>query len=116
MTGVQTCALPIFTDWAGHKARIEHDLLARLEAVAPGVGAHIVTRQSASARTSWRFTLNRGGAMLGWDMSPGQLGAGRPATETSVRNLSLVGHWTRPGGGITPVIMSAVQVAQRLGV
>jgi phytoene dehydrogenase-like protein len=25
-----------------------------------------------------------------------------------------VGHWTQPGGGITPVIVSAMQVARRI--
>lgn len=101
-------------NWAEHKARVEDDLVDRLETAVPGLKGHIVSRQSASALTSWRFTLNRAGAMLGWEMSPQQLGDGRPATEGPVRNLHFVGHWTRPGGGITPVIISAMQVAQRI--
>ena len=101
-------------DWAAHKARVEDDLLARLEAAIPGVSSHIVMQQSASALTSWRFTLNLQGAMLGWEMSPDQLGEGRPGVEGPVRNLFLCGHWTRPGGGITPVIVSAMDVAQRI--
>jgi prolycopene isomerase len=101
-------------DWAEHKAAIEADLMDRLEGVMPGVSAHIVLRQSASALTSWRFTLNHQGAMLGWEMSPDQLGEGRPALEGPVKNLYLTGHWTRPGGGITPVIISAVDVASAI--
>jgi phytoene dehydrogenase-like protein len=31
-----------------------------------------------------------------------------------VPGLYCVGHWTRPGGGITPVIVSAQQVARRV--
>jgi phytoene dehydrogenase-like protein len=98
-------------DWAAHKAAIEADLLERLEAAIPGISSHIVHHQSASALTSWRFTLNHHGAMLGWEMSPDQLGKGRPSIEGPVANLHLTGHWTRPGGGITPVIVSAVHVA-----
>ena len=101
-------------DWRAHKQRVEEDLVARLEAEIPGVGAHIITRQSASALTSWRFTLNSHGSMLGWEMSPEQLGPNRPGIEGPVRNLYLCGHWTRPGGGITPVIVSAVDVARRI--
>jgi phytoene desaturase len=101
-------------DWAAHKWRVEDDLVNRLEAVIPGVSSHIVTRQSASALTSWRFTLNLHGAMLGWEMSPGQLGELRPPIDAEIRNLYMCGHWTRPGGGITPVIVSAVDVAQRI--
>jgi len=101
-------------DWTAHKARVEDDLVTRLEAALPGVSAHIATRQSASALTSWRFTRNLHGAMLGWEMSPDQLGDKRPGIEGPVRNLYMCGHWTRPGGGITPVIVSAVEVAHRI--
>jgi phytoene dehydrogenase-like protein len=101
-------------DWAEHKAGIECDLVSRLEAAIPGISSHVVYRQSASALTSWRFTWNHHGAMLGWEMSPDQLGPGRPATEGPVANLHMTGHWTRPGGGITPVIVSAVHVASAI--
>jgi prolycopene isomerase len=74
----------------------------------------MVVCQSASALTMWRFTLNYSGAMLGWEMSPDQLGAKRPAIESPVRGLYFVGHWTRPGGGITPVIISAMDAARAI--
>ncbi|HYU35577.1 MAG TPA: NAD(P)/FAD-dependent oxidoreductase [Thermoanaerobaculia bacterium] len=98
-------------DWPEHKRSIETFALGHLERLIPGIGKKIVVSASASARTSWRFTLNQKGAMLGWEMSPEQLGEGRPEMTTPIRNLYLVGHWTRPGGGITPVIVSAQQVA-----
>jgi phytoene dehydrogenase-like protein len=47
-------------------------------------------------------------------MSPEQLGERRPdisGVAGNIRNLYFVGHWTRPGGGITPVIVSAQKVA-----
>ena len=98
-------------DWPAHKRKIERLALDHLEHLIPGITQKIVVNTSASARTSWRFTLNQNGAMLGWEMSPEQLGEGRPGITTPIRNLYLVGHWTRPGGGITPVIVSAQQVA-----
>ncbi|HET9227034.1 MAG TPA: NAD(P)/FAD-dependent oxidoreductase [Thermoanaerobaculia bacterium] len=101
-------------DWPAHKARIEAFLLDHLEQRIPGVSRRIVVKSSASARTSWRFTLNRQGAMLGWEMSPDQLGEGRPAIPADISNLFFTGHWTRPGGGITPVIVSAQDVARRV--
>ncbi|HYN19579.1 MAG TPA: NAD(P)/FAD-dependent oxidoreductase, partial [Thermoanaerobaculia bacterium] len=101
-------------DWPGHKREIEEFVFCNLERVLPGIGEHIVVRSSATALTSERFTLNSRGAMLGWEMSPDQLGAGRPAPETAIRNLYCVGHWTQPGGGITPVIVSAQRVAQEI--
>ncbi|MCB1032346.1 MAG: hypothetical protein KDD47_00745, partial [Acidobacteria bacterium] len=101
-------------DWSAHKVALEKALFRHLEEVVPGISERVVVRLSASARTSWRFTLNQRGAMLGWEMSPEQLGEGRPDIEGPVDGLYLVGHWTRPGGGVTPVIMSAVHVAEKL--
>ncbi|HUP43769.1 MAG TPA: FAD-dependent oxidoreductase, partial [Thermoanaerobaculia bacterium] len=100
------------TDWAAHKARVERFVVDHLARVIPGVRGRIAVLLSASAKTSWRFTLNSQGAMLGWEMSPEQLGDGRPGIRGPVDGLYLVGHWTRPGGGITPVIVSAVHAAE----
>lgn len=102
------------SDWSLHKQEIENFIFTNLERVLPGIRDHIVVRTSASARTSWRFTLNYQGAMLGWEMSPDQLGEGRPTPETAIGNLYCVGHWTQPGGGITPVIVSAQRVARAI--
>jgi phytoene dehydrogenase-like protein len=101
--------------WQRQKQAVESFVLEHLERLLPGIGAHVVTRTSASAHTAWRFTLNEQGAMLGWEMSPAQLGAGRPDLSCPVAGLYVVGHWTRPGGGITPVIVSAQQVAKAVG-
>jgi phytoene dehydrogenase-like protein len=101
-------------DWAAHKRRVEAFILDRLERLMPGIGERIVVCTSASAQTSWRFTLNHRGAMLGWEMSPDQLGALRPDVTPPLAGLYLVGHWTRPGGGITPVIVSAQRVARAI--
>ncbi len=98
-------------DWPRHKREIEEYVLSHLEQVLPGSKSKVVVRLSASAKTAWRFTKNHAGAMLGWEMSPDQLGDDRPDNVGPVGGLYFVGHWTRPGGGITPVIISAQRVA-----
>src|ERR1700720_469552 len=100
------------TDWPEHKRRVESFVLGHLSRMMPGIEDKMVVRTSASAQTAWRFTLNHQGAMLGWEMSPDQLGAGLPDLASPVRNLFFAGHWVRPGGGITPVIVSAQHAAQ----
>ena len=100
------------TDWAAHKEEMEGRTMARLRQVLPGIDNHIVVKSSASAHTSWRFTNNWQGGMLGFEMSPDQLGSNRLPVSTPVENLFLTGHWTQPGGGITPVIVSAQRVAK----
>ncbi|MDT4897004.1 MAG: all-trans-retinol 13,14-reductase [Acidobacteriota bacterium] len=98
-------------DWPQHKAHVEKYIMDNLERVMPGFSEKIVVKMSASAQTSHKYTLNHQGAMLGWEMSPAQLGDARPGLVGPVKNLYFVGHWTQPGGGITPVIVSAMRVA-----
>jgi prolycopene isomerase len=98
-------------DWTQVKEEVEGHVLGKLREMVPGFDDHIVVKMSASALTSYRYTLNFQGSMLGWEMSPDQLGSNRPANTTPIENLYLVGHWTKPGGGITPVIVSAQRVA-----
>ena len=96
-----------FSLWDRPPAQLEPQ-----EAALPGIGAHVVVHLSATAATAQRFTLNHQGAMLGWEMSPEQLGDGRMDVRTPVERLYLTGHWTRPGGGITPVLVSALRAAE----
>jgi prolycopene isomerase len=102
------------TDWAAHKADVDARIMERLRNVLPGIDRHIEVRLSASALTSYNYTNNWQGAMLGWEMSPEQLGSARLPNATPVENLYLVGHWTQPGGGITPVMISAQRVAHTI--
>jgi prolycopene isomerase len=99
-------------DWAAHKASVEDYINANLERIIPGFARHVVVKLSASALTSYRYTLNHCGAMLGWELAPDQLGALRPDVTSPIKSLYFVGHWTQPGGGITPVMVSATRVAR----
>jgi prolycopene isomerase len=101
-------------DWEAHKAEVENYIMGRLRQILPGIDDHIVLKLSATSRTAFRYTMNLHGAMLGWEMSPDQLGAGRLPNETPFENFYMVGHWTRPGGGITPVMIGAQQVAGQI--
>lgn len=101
-------------DWQAHKAAIEDYIFQSLERCIPGLSSKIVVKLSASAQTSYRYTLNHHGAMLGWEMAPDQLGDRRPSVDGPFKNLFFVGHWTQPGGGITPVMISAMQAARRI--
>ncbi|MEM7051736.1 MAG: NAD(P)/FAD-dependent oxidoreductase [Acidobacteriota bacterium] len=100
--------------WPQHKAAVEGEMFDHLARVIPGIEEKVVERSAASAHTSWRFTRNTAGAMLGWEMAPDQLGAARPGLAGPLPGLYRVGHWVRPGGGITPVIVSAQRVAERI--
>jgi len=102
------------TDWPAHKRAIESQVFDHLCRVLPGIEDHVVVRLSASAATAERYTLNLAGAMLGWEMAPDQLGPARPAIRSPIDGLYFTGHWTRPGGGVTPVMVSAMQAADEV--
>jgi phytoene dehydrogenase-like protein len=102
------------TDWQTHKTQVDEFVWTELRRLAPELEAATVTWSSASALTSQRYTGNYQGAMLGWEMSPEQLGTARPAQHSPIEGLYLSGHWTQPGGGITPVIVSAMRVAEAI--
>ena len=99
-------------DWPAHKVAVENYITDNLERIIPGFADHVVVKLSASAQTSHRYTLNQRGAMLGWELAPDQLGIHRPNVVSPLKNLYFVGHWTQPGGGITPVMVSAMRVAR----
>jgi phytoene dehydrogenase-like protein len=101
-------------DYPAYKAEVHESTMSRLRERLPGIDNHIVHCSSASHHTSYRFTNNYQGGMLGWEMSPDQLGPRRLPLYTTVDNLYLTGHWTQPGGGITPVIVSAQRVARAI--
>lgn len=103
---------PLIDDWTAHKLGVERYILSNLERLMPGFSRKVQVCLSASAFTSYRYTFNHRGAMLGWEMSPDQLGDLRPGVSGQIRDLYYVGHWTRPGGGITPVIVSAMKAAK----
>jgi len=99
-------------NWAEHKASVDEYITTSLTRMIPRFSEHVVVKLSASALTSHRYTLNHRGAMLGWELAPDQLGDDRPDITGPLKNLYFVGHWTQPGGGITPVMVSALRVAQ----
>jgi phytoene dehydrogenase-like protein len=101
-------------DWAAHKTLVEKYISENLENLIPGLSDHVVVKLSASALTSYRYTLNHQGAMLGWELAPDQLGGDRPSVVGPLKNLYFVGHWTQPGGGITPVMVSAMRAAEMI--
>jgi prolycopene isomerase len=61
-----------------------------------------------------RLTGNLNGSPYGWAHVPGQVGLDRPGPVTPIAGLYLVGHWTRPGGGVASVIVSGRSLAARL--
>jgi len=100
--------------WRTGKPEFVERMLDGVEARFPGFRSKLTFCEGASPRTMERYTLNQGGAIYGWDLAPDQVGPGRMPSSAPVEGLFLVGHWTRPGGGVYGVMTSGVDVARRI--
>ena len=106
------CPFDIGTSWRQEKKPFEQRLLAKAERHFPGMQDHILLVESGTPRTLERYTLNRQGAAYGFAATPEQIGPNRPGVRGVLPGLFHAGHWTRPGGGIAGVSISALLAAE----
>ncbi len=99
-------------DWRAEKRAWAEAQVAIAERAIGGLREHLRFCEGASPRTLERYTRNTNGAIYGWELSPQQVGPGRPGNQTPIAGLHLVGHWTQPGGGVYGVVSSGVQTAR----
>ncbi|GAI93437.1 unnamed protein product, partial [marine sediment metagenome] len=84
-------------------------LLVSAEKIIPGLSRHIICKDIATPLTFERYTLNSGGAAMGWFPAPG----GKMRSQiTPIKNLYQAGAWTSPGPSIYMVIPSGRNAAR----
>lgn len=81
-------------------------LIALAEKIYPGLREHILVREAATPLTAQRYTLNRNGCYVGFDLRHRRL-----PQRTPIDGLYLAGAWTEPHGGVLGVILSGRQAA-----
>lgn len=100
--------------WREAKPQFQQRLLEQAERQFPGFNDHLIVVESGSPRTLERYTLNHQGAAYGFSPTPDQIGPNRPGVRGAVPGLFHCGHWTRPGGGVAGVSISAQLAAQAI--
>jgi phytoene dehydrogenase-like protein len=95
--------------WEDEKDACLDRLLAKAEAVLPGLRGRLVHAETATPCTLERYTRNRGGAAYGWEQGPAL-----PRVRHGIPNLHLVGHWDEVGGGVLAAAFSGLRAAVRL--
>lgn len=93
------------------KSRLQEELMERLEAVVPGVGARAVLVESATPLSHTRFTRASDGTGYGLAATPAQFLDRRPGYRGPVRGLFQCGASTRAGHGIVGALRSGRNVA-----
>lgn len=108
------CPFDMGTSWRQAKPQFHQRLLQQAERHFPGLQASLLLEESGSPRTLERYTLNRHGAAYGFAPTPEQIGPNRPDVRGVLPGLFHTGHWTRPGGGVAGVSISAQLAAQAI--
>jgi phytoene desaturase len=96
------------------KKQLAADVLARLEPHYPGLASQVEVADVATPYTTWRYTLNREGAFMGWVPTPQAMRAQMRKTLPGLENFYMAGQWVMPGGGVPPCLYSGRHVIQIL--
>ncbi|MFX1385099.1 MAG: phytoene desaturase family protein [Promethearchaeota archaeon] len=96
------------------KTKIANQLINQISIILkfPELKSHIEVMELATPITFRRYSYNRGGALMGWELTPEQLLLNQLPQKTPIKNLFLCGQWTNLGGGISNVMKSGDLVAQ----
>lgn len=108
------CPFRIGRSWREAKQDFQQHLLEKAERHFPGLNDHLLLVESGSPRTLERYTLNSQGAAYGYAPTPDQIGPNRPGVRGVLPGLYHTGHWTRPGGGVAGVSISAQLATQAI--
>jgi prolycopene isomerase len=108
------CPFKIGQSWRQAKKIFQQQLLEKAERHFPGLNDHLLLVESGSPRTLERYTLNQQGAAYGFAPSVDQIGPNRPGVRGILPGLYHAGHWTRPGGGVAGVSVSAQLATQAI--
>lgn len=94
------------------KERLANDVINQLETRFPNIKSKVEVVDVSTPATFIRYTNNWKGSYEGW--LPDMQLMGKTLTETlpGLDNFFMVGHWTRPGGGLPPAAMSARKIVE----
>lgn len=92
--------------YEAEKARIAAEVLRRLETYYPGLSGQVEMTDVATPYTTWRYTLNRRGAYMGWLPTASQVMTTLPRTRPGLDRFVMAGQWVVPGGGVPTCLMS----------
>jgi phytoene dehydrogenase-like protein len=105
------------TDLRGYreaKRALAVEVLRRVDPHFPALAAHTRMADIATPVTTWRYTLNRQGAYMGWFAPAAELMRPIPRAYAGVRGLYGAGQWWTPGGSVPSSILSGRQLVQVL--
>lgn len=103
-------------EYRDFKEKISDLIINRVKKVIdiPEFESHIEVKELATPLTLKRYTNNRYGAFIGWEMTSDQAIINQLPQDTPIPNLFLCGQWTMPGGGVSAVMMGGKMVCDKI--
>jgi prolycopene isomerase len=95
-------------DYKALKGKIADEFINQLKVILaiPDLDSHIEVIELATPLTFKRYTHNRDGAFIGWEMTNSQMILKNLFQKTPISNLFLGGQWSLPGGGVSAAMSS----------
>jgi phytoene dehydrogenase-like protein len=96
------------------KKRIALEMQSRLECLFPGFGSKVKVVDVATPCTTYRYTGNWKGAMMGRMPTTEQMMNPLSRTLPGLEGFYMVGQWAQPGGGVPTCLIQGRQIVQIL--
>jgi phytoene desaturase len=96
------------------KERVAGEVLQRLETHYPGLSRQVEMTDVATPYTTWRYSLNRRGAYMGWLPTPAVITSVVRRTLPGLGRFIMAGQWVMPGGSVPGCLYSGRHAAQIL--
>jgi phytoene dehydrogenase-like protein len=98
--------------YKAEKEAAARTVISLLDRRYPGLSAQVEMWDVATPLTFERYTGNRKGSFIGWDLTPQTFMMPMSKTLPGLRNFYLAGHWVAPGGGVPVAALSGRNVIQ----
>jgi phytoene desaturase len=96
------------------KNRIALEMQSRLEDIFPGFSSKVELVDVATPCTTFRYTGNWKGSMMGWMPTTEQMTKPLSRNLPGLSGFYMVGQWAQPGGGVPTCLMQGRQIVQIL--
>lgn len=113
-----------FDYWAGlrqdrdrykeEKRRVADFTAKAMDQVFPGFVTRIEMVDVATPYTTYRYTSNWKGSLMGWSLSTEQMTKSLSRTLPGLKGFYMIGQWAQPGGGVPSCLGQGKQIVQIL--
>lgn len=100
--------------YLSEKQRLGRETALLLDRVFPGLSGKVEVMDVATPYTTFRYTSNWKGSIMGWMATTEQISQTMNRTLPGLQGFYMVGQWAQPGGGVPGCLGQGRQIVQIL--